>query len=334
MIIVTGGAGLIGSAVVWKLNQQGRDDIIIVDHLGNGDKWRNLAALRFQDYFEKAQFPPLLESTFKSAPVEAIIHLGACSSTTERDASYLIENNFEYSKRLALYAMKTGARFVYASSAATYGDGGLGFVDDETMLFRLRPLNAYGYSKQLFDLWLQRNGLLGKVAGLKYFNVFGPNEHHKGEMRSVVLKAYEQIIESNGMTLFRSHHPGYTDGEQLRDFVYVKDAAAMTLYFLEQTGANGIFNIGTGTARSWNDLAAALFAALGRQPSISYVDMPEDIRPRYQYYTCADTAKLRGAGYSGRHTSLEDSITDYVKNYLMEARHLGDAEDPAVMSRR
>jgi ADP-L-glycero-D-manno-heptose 6-epimerase len=192
------------------------------------------------------------------------------------------------------------------------------------MLSRLRPLNAYGYSKQLFDLWLQRNGFLGKVVGLKYFNVFGPNEHHKGEMRSVVLKAFEQIVESGGMTLFRSHHHDYNDGEQLRDFVYVKDAADMTLFFLERTFANGIYNIGTGTARSWNDLASALFSALGRQANLSYIDMPEQIRSRYQYYTCADPAKLRAAGYSGSSTSLEDSISDYVRNYLLDARFLGD----------
>lgn len=324
MIIVTGGAGLIGSAVVWKLNQQGRDDIIIVDHLGSGDKWRNLAPLRFRDYIEKDRFLPLLEGSFGPEPIEAIIHLGACSSTTERDASYLVENNFEYSKRLAQYALKNGARFIYASSAATYGDGCLGFNDDESMLHRLRPLNAYGYSKQLFDLWLQQNGLLDKVVGLKYFNVFGPNEHHKGEMRSVVLKAYEQIMESDGMTLFRSHHPDYTDGEQLRDFVYVKDAASMTLFFLERSAANGIFNVGTGTARSWNDLAKAIFAAMGRAPNITYIDMPEHIRPRYQYYTCADPSKFLAAGYSEVCTSLEASITDYVGNYLQCAHHLGD----------
>jgi len=327
MIIVTGGAGLIGSTVVWKLNQQGRDDILIVDHLGSGDKWRNLAPLRFRDYIEKDPFLPLLESSFKSEPVEAIIHLGACSSTTELNASYLVENNFEYSKRLALYALKCGARFIYASSAATYGDGSLGFCDNETKLSGLRPLNAYGYSKQLFDLWLQKNDLLEKVAGLKYFNVFGPNEYHKGEMRSVVLKAYEQILTSGGMILFRSHHPDYSDGEQLRDFVYVKDAAAMTLFFLEQTDANGVFNIGTGTARSWNDLAAAIFSALGRPPDIRYIEMPEHIRTRYQYYTCANTAKLRAAGYTGSTISLEDSIADYVKNYLLGACHLGDVDE-------
>jgi ADP-L-glycero-D-manno-heptose 6-epimerase len=326
MIIVTGGAGLIGSAVVCKLNKMGRNDIVIVDHLGCSDKWRNLAPLRFKDYIEKDRFLQLLDDDISFNQVEAIIHLGACSSTTERDSSYLIDNNFEYSKRLVQYALKTGARFIYASSAATYGDGALGFSDDEAKLDSLRPLNAYGYSKQLFDCWLQQNGLLGKVVGLKYFNVFGPNEHHKGEMRSVVLKAFEQIMESGGMTLFRSHHSDYADGEQLRDFVYVKDAADMTLFFLTETAANGIFNIGTGASRSWNDLATALFAALGQQPDISYIDMPEQIRQRYQYYTCADATKLRSVGYSGGSTSLEDAIADYVQNYLMVTYHLGDRE--------
>lgn len=331
MIIITGGAGLIGSAVAWLLNRQGRDDLVIVDHLGSGDKWRNLAPLRFRDYLEKDKLLALLEGApaapFGGRPVEAVIHLGACSSTTERDASYLAENNFAYSKRLAGYALATGARFIYASSAATYGDGSLGFSDDEALLHRLRPLNAYGYSKQLFDLWLLQNGLLDRVAGLKYFNVFGPNEHHKGEMRSVVLKAFQQVVETGAMTLFRSHRPDYADGEQLRDFVYVKDAAAMTLFFLEERQANGLFNIGTGTARSWNDLARALFAALDRPPQITYCDMPEQLRARYQYYTCAEPAKIRAAGYSGRMTPLEEAIGDYVRNYLVPERFLGDETD-------
>lgn len=323
MIVVTGGAGLIGSAVVWKLNQLGCDDICIVDHLGESDKWRNLAPLRFRDYIEKNEFLPLLGDE-KFRHVEAVFHLGACSSTTERDASYLIQNNFEYSKRLARFALERQARFIYASSAATYGDGTLGFSDDHAMMHRLRPLNAYGYSKQLFDLWLLRNGLMDQVVGLKYFNVFGPNEHHKGEMRSVVLKAFEQIAETGGMTLFRSHHQDYADGEQLRDFVYVKDAADMTVFFMAQTTATGIYNIGTGTARSWNDLAKALFAALGKELQVTYVDMPEHIRPRYQYYTCADASKLKATEYAGTITPLEEAVSGYVKNYLLVSRHLGD----------
>lgn len=329
MIIVTGGAGLIGSAVVWRLNQLGHENIVIVDHLGTSDKWANLVPLKFQDYLEKEDLLPLLEkgtsSPVGTQRVQAIIHLGACSSTTERDASYLIRNNFEYSKQLACFALENNARFIYASSAATYGDGALGFNDDEASLSRLRPLNGYGYSKQIFDLWLQQHGLLDKVVGLKYFNVYGPNEHHKGEMRSVVLKAFEQVQATGGMTLFRSHRPEYGDGEQLRDFVYVKDAVAMTLFFLQHPEANGIFNVGTGQARSWNDLARALFAALGKPVNITYIDMPEHIRSRYQYYTCADNAKLGAAGYSGQVSSLEDAITDYVQGYLLPGLHLGDS---------
>jgi len=330
MIIVTGGAGLIGSAVVWRLNQLGHENIVIVDHLGTSDKWANLAPLRFKDYLEKEDLLPLLErgtnSPVGTQRVQAIIHLGACSSTTERDASYLIRNNFDYSKQLARFALENNVRFIYASSAATYGDGAQGFSDDETRLTGLRPLNGYGYSKQMFDLWLQQHGMLDKVVGLKYFNVFGPNEQHKGEMRSVVLKAFEQVQGTGSMTLFRSHRPEYGDGEQLRDFVYVKDAVAMTLFFLEHPEANGIFNVGTGQARSWNDLAHALFAALGRPANISYIDMPEHIRPRYQYYTCAENAKLRLAGYGGVFTSLEEAVADYVKGYLLPGLHLGDGE--------
>lgn len=328
MIIVTGGAGLIGSAVVWKLNSLGHDDIVIVDHLGSSEKWRNLAPLRFMDYLEKEHLLPLIESgnrnLFGNRPVRAIIHLGACSSTTERDASYLMHNNFEYSKCLARFAAENGVRFVYASSAATYGDGDLGFNDDESIIDKLRPLNVYGYSKQIFDLWLRQNRLLEKVAGLKYFNVFGPNEQHKGEMRSVVHKAFEQVMETGEMTLFRSHRPDYADGEQFRDFVYVKDAADMTLFLLEHPEANGLFNIGTGRASSWNDLAQALFTAMDRPSKISYIDMPEHIRPRYQYYTCADVSRMRSAGYSSAATPLADAVADYVKGYLLTGRHLGD----------
>lgn len=325
MIVVTGGAGLIGSAVVWKLNRGGHDDICIVDHLGGGDKWRNLAPLRFRDYIEKDNFLPLLEGG-KIRDVDTIFHLGACSSTTERNVSYLIDNNFEYSKRLARFAFEKQARFIYASSAATYGDGTLGFSDDEKMLHQLRPLNGYGYSKQLFDLWLQRNGLLEKAVGLKFFNVFGPNEHHKGDMRSVVLKAFEEITETGAMTLFRSHHPKFRDGEQMRDFVYVKDAAEIAVFFRDQTTVSGIFNVGTGVPRSWNEVAKALFSALGKEAEIKYVDMPEQIRSRYQYYTCADSSKLAAAGYVGKTTSLEDSISDYVRNYLLPFHHLGDEQ--------
>lgn len=328
MIIVTGGAGLIGSAVVHGLNQRGITDILVVDHLGLTEKWRNLAPLRFSDYLEKDVFEALLDNGKTAArfvkPLQAIIHLGACSATTERDASYLIRNNFEYSRKVALFAQEQGARFIYASSAATYGNGALGFSDDESLLPDLRPMNMYGYSKQLFDLWAQQQGLLNSIVGLKYYNVFGPNEQHKGEMRSLVQKAFEQISATGRLQLFRSHRPDYADGEQVRDFVYVKDAAAITLFFLENREAAGIFNVGGGSTASWNRLAAAVFNAMGLPVAIDYIDMPESIRSTYQYHTCAETQKLRLAGYLTPTMPLEDTVSDYIRNYLIPKKHLGD----------
>jgi ADP-L-glycero-D-manno-heptose 6-epimerase len=329
MIIVTGGAGLIGSAVVQRLNEIDREDILIVDHLGHTDKWRNLAALRFTDYIEKDAFERLLDdgslaTRLQGGTLEAVIHLGACSATTEPDATYLIRNNFEYTRKLALTALAANARFIYASSAATYGDGDYGFGDDDSQLSRLRPMNMYGYSKQLFDLWALRQGILGTVVGIKYFNVYGPNEQHKGEMRSLVLKAYEQISATGTLRLFKSHRPEYGDGEQLRDFIYVKDAAAMTLHFLNNTEANGIYNVGGGTTVSWNRLAHAVFSAMDKPVSIEYIDMPESIRSTYQYLTCADTTKIRAAGYMEPVISVEEAVSDYIRNYLVPGKRLGD----------
>jgi ADP-L-glycero-D-manno-heptose 6-epimerase len=329
MIIVTGGAGLIGSAVVQRLNETGREDILIVDHLGQTDKWRNLAALRFRDYMEKDAFERLLDdgslaSRLQGEPLEAVFHLGACSATTEPDATYLIRNNFEYTRKLALTALAADARFIYASSAATYGDGEYGFVDDNSQLARLRPMNMYGYSKQLFDLWALRQGILDKIVGIKYFNVYGPNEQHKGEMRSLVLKAYEQIGATGTLRLFKSHRPEYGDGEQLRDFIYVKDAAAMTIHFLDNRGANGIFNVGGGTTVSWNRLARAVFSAMDKPVNIEYIDMPESIRSTYQYLTCAETTKIRSAGYAAPVISVEEAVADYIRNYLIAGKRLGD----------
>jgi ADP-L-glycero-D-manno-heptose 6-epimerase len=329
MIIVTGGAGLIGSAVIQRLNQIGREDILVVDHLGLTDKWRNLSPLRFMDYLEKDTFEKLLDSgsmagRLPGGKLNAVIHLGACSATTEPDATYLINNNFEYSRKLALAALAVDARFIYASSAATYGDGENGFADDEEQLPQLRPMNMYGYSKQLFDLWALRQGLLDKLVGIKYFNVYGPNEQHKGEMRSLVLKAYEQIGATGTLRLFKSHRPEYGDGEQLRDFVYVKDAAAMTLHFLNNSQAGGIFNVGGGTTVSWNRLAKSVFDAMDRPVSIEYIDMPESIRNTYQYLTCADTSKIRAAGYMDPLSSVEEAVGDYIRNYLVPGKRLGD----------
>ena len=330
MIIVTGGAGLIGSAVVQHLNQLGREDILIVDHLGHSDKWRNLTALRFMDYLEKDSFERMLDDGSLNSrlpggrSLEAVIHLGACSATTEPDATYLIRNNFEYSRKLALTALAADARFIYASSAATYGDGQYGFIDDEQQLDQLRPMNMYGYSKQLFDVWALRQGILDRIAGIKYFNVYGPNEQQKGEMRSLVLKAYEQIGATGTLRLFKSHRPEYGDGEQLRDFIYVKDAAAMTLHFLHNRGVGGIYNVGGGTTVSWNRLARAVFSAMERPIHIEYIDMPESIRNTYQYLTCADTAKIRAAGYERAVIPVEEAVSDYIRNYLIPGKRLGD----------
>lgn len=323
MIVVTGGAGFIGSAIVWKLNTQGNNNIIIVDELGMEDKWKNLVGLKFQDFIHKDDFISMVVDDTLNFPLEAIIHMGANSSTTEKDADHLFSNNYLYTQELAKFCLTKNIRFLYASSAATYGDGALGFDDDETRLESLRPLNMYGYSKQLFDLWAKRNDVLNKIVGLKYFNVYGPNEYHKADMRSVVHKAYEQIRDTGNVKLFKSLHPDYKDGEQMRDFVYVKDAVDMTLYFLEHPDKNGIYNVGTGKARTWNDLVKALFNALSKPVKIEYIDLPENLREKYQYFTEANLNKIKSDGYPKQTTSLEYGVNDYVKNYLLKSLYLG-----------
>ena len=324
MWIVTGGAGLIGSAVVWQWNRNGIDDILIVDHLGTSEKWKNLRALRYSDYLEKEQFLAKLENgEFDNCRIDGIMHLGACSSTTEGDATYLVCNNFQYTCKLAEFAVARNIRMIYASSCATYGDGSLGYCDDESNIEALRPLNMYGYSKQMFDLYAKKRGWLGKLAGCKFSNIYGPNEAHKGNMRSVVMRSWEQITASGKMQLFRSYKKEYADGEQLRDFLYVKDAVRM-VEFLFNSGAGGIYNIGSGKAESWNKLVAAAFAALDKPVNIEYIDMPESLRDRYQYYTCAEIGKLRALGYDAPVTPLADAVADYLQNYLNKDLHLGD----------
>jgi ADP-L-glycero-D-manno-heptose 6-epimerase len=317
LIIVTGGVGFIGSNIVRALNEAGETNILVVDRLGKADKWQNLVGLNFLDYEHKDDFLIKLEKGLFDTGIWAIFHMGACSSTTERDADYLMENNYGFSRRLATrFAAKKGVRFIYASSAATYGDGSGGYSDEHRGVASLRPLNMYGYSKQIFDLWALKTGFVKRSVGLKYFNVFGPNEYHKGDMRSVVIRAYFQMKKHGKVKLFKSYRADYKDGEQCRDFIYVKDAVNMTLYFLEQPEINGIFNAGTGIPRTFNDLASGVFTALGKAPNIEYIDMPDGLEKRYQYYTCAEMAKVRAAGYSREFMSLEEAIRDYILNYL------------------
>jgi ADP-L-glycero-D-manno-heptose 6-epimerase len=325
-ILVTGGAGFIGSALVWALNERGVEDIVVADVLHSDEKWRNLVPLKYADYVEG----PVLRSRLAQSPTafgkfSAVFHMGACSSTTERDASYLIDNNTAFTRELAGWALSMGARFIYASSAATYGDGSHGMDDNDPAIERLRPLNMYGYSKHLFDLYARRLGWLDRIVGVKYFNVFGPNEDHKGDMRSVVSKAHAQIKESGKISLFKSYDPKYKDGGQMRDFLYVKDAIGMTLHFAEKgSSVGGLFNLGSGEANTWVTLADAIFAALGRPPNIEFIEMPDLLRAKYQYYTKADISKLRASGYDKPITLLDAAVADYVRNYLVPDKRLGD----------
>jgi ADP-L-glycero-D-manno-heptose 6-epimerase len=318
MIIVTGGAGFIGSAFVWKLNCEGIEDVILVDRLGTSDKWKNLVPLRFEDYLHKEDFFEMICRDDLPFEVSAIVHMGACSSTTERDADYLWENNFSYTRTLAEWALDHDVRFIYASSAATYGDGSKGFSDDHVKIPSLRPINMYGYSKQVFDLWALRRKLENKMAGVKFFNVFGPNEYHKGDMTSVIFKAFHQIRQTGKVRLFKSYLPEYPDGGQMRDFVYVKNCVDVLWWLLGHPEANGIFNLGTGKARTWNDLIHAVYAAMGMKPDIEYIEMPEGLRNQYQYFTQAQMNKLEKAGCPVDFSSLEDSVRDYVQNYLQK----------------
>ncbi|ACS78679.1 ADP-glyceromanno-heptose 6-epimerase [Maridesulfovibrio salexigens] len=325
MYIVTGGAGFIGSAMVWKLNQMGIDDILIVDNLAKTDKWKNLVNLRYEDYIHRDQFFKFILEGDDPFKTDAVIHMGACSSTTEQDADFLMENNYRYTQMLCRFCLQHDVRFINASSAATYGDGQFGFDDDHEGIDRLKPMNMYGYSKQLFDLWAKRGGVLDKLVSLKFFNVFGPNEYHKDDMKSVICKAFHQIGETEEMKLFKSYKPEYPHGGQKRDFVYIKDCVDVMWWFLQNPQANGIFNIGTGQAREWNELARSVFAAMDVEPNISYIEMPETIRDKYQYFTQANMSKLVEAGYDKPFTSLEDAAKDYVQNYLAQ-------EDPYLKS--
>jgi ADP-L-glycero-D-manno-heptose 6-epimerase len=316
MWIVTGGAGFIGSVLLWKLNEEGIDNALVVDRLESSEKWKNLRSRRYADYLEADPFLEQLQAN-RLRKVDGIVHLGACSSTTETDAAFLIRNNYEYTKKLAQWCLRYKKPFIYASSAATYGNGEFGYQTDDATTRMLKPLNMYGYSKQMFDLWALGQGVLKKLIGVKFFNIFGPNEYHKGDMRSVVAKSYKQIQNDGRIRLFKSYHKDYKDGEQQRDFLYVKDAVNVLYDFMTKPGYGGLYNLGAGRARNWNDLAKAIFAAMGQKPNIEYVEMPETLRPKYQYHTLADMRwrdKHKGTPFR----SLEDSVRDYVQNHLMK----------------
>jgi ADP-L-glycero-D-manno-heptose 6-epimerase len=312
--IVTGAAGFIGRNLVAALNARGARDVLIVDRLDAANKL-NLNDLRFSAYMDKGDFRRDILAD-KVKPVDTVFHIGACSSTTETDEKYITDNNFQYTRDLCDWCLNHNTRFIYASSAATYGDGSLGYSDADDITPKLRPLNLYGWSKQNFDTWALNNRHFNRIVGLKYFNVYGPHEDHKDDMRSVVNKAYGQILKTDEVKLFKSYDPKYKDGEQERDFVYVKDAVKVTLFFHDHPDVSGLFNCGTGNARTWLDLVNAVFAAMERKPNISFIEMPDNIRDKYQYHTEADVSKLRKAEYKEEFTSLENGVRDYVQGYL------------------
>lgn len=322
MIVVTGGAGFIGSCIVAKLNTFGWEDIAVVDHLESNDpKNANIKKKRYARYFDKADFLKAILTDTVDPKVESIVHMGACSDTTGTDAAFYEQNNFLYTRHLAQWCLKKGVRFIYASSAATYGDGSEGYLDDDATIRRLKPLNLYAESKQKFDLWALDQQLTNKMVGLKFFNVFGPNEYHKGDMRSVVAKAFDRVVREGKMELFKSYHAQYGDGEQKRDFIYVKDAVDVVMFFFDNPHINGIFNVGTGKARTWNDLANALFKAVNKPVVLEYIPMPEILRDKYQYFTQADMSKLKKVGFTKPFRSLEDAVLDYSR-YLKEHTYL------------
>jgi ADP-L-glycero-D-manno-heptose 6-epimerase len=319
MLLVTGGAGFIGSNVVAALNDAGRSDVVVSDILGHDGKWRNLAKRQLADFVPPAE----LMDWLKGRHLDAIIHLGAISETTATDGDLVIETNFRLSMRLLDWCTANATPLIYASSAATYGNGEQGFGDDGSVaaLKKLRPMNLYGWSKNLFDIAVAERAARGEKlppqwAGLKFFNVFGPNEYHKGTMMSVLARRFDDVKAGRPVTLFKSHREGIADGDQRRDFIYVEDVVRVMLWLLATPQVSGLFNVGTGTARSFKDLIVSAYAALGSMPNIRYVDMPEQIRGSYQYFTQSEVDRLRRAGYNGGFTALEDAVAAYVKGFL------------------
>ncbi len=320
MYIVTGGAGFIGSIIAAKLEDAG-EDVTIVDWLGTEMKWKNIAKRQLEDLVApEALFETLVRHADR---IKGVIHMGAISATTERDADLIAETNFRLSRDLWTWCSQQDVPFVYASSAATYGDGDLGFDDDDDLasMSKLRPLNAYGWSKWLFDVWARKQVDRGRAcppvwAGLKFFNVYGPNEMHKGSMRSVAVQVFEQVLETGKMRLFASDHPDYEDGGQLRDFVWVEDCAEIAIWCATDLKENGIYNVGSGKARSFKELTEAVFAAMGREPQIEFFDMPDSLKGQYQYFTQARMSKLRDAGCPVQSTPLEEGVRRYVQDYL------------------
>ena len=325
MLVITGAAGIIGSALLWALNQRGRSDIMLVDDIDHNEKEKNIAPLQYEELVGIDEWQQQLRvGAYDQRGIEAIFHLGAISATTEKSWEKLQHRNVEYTQDIIRWCIDRGVRCIYASSGQAYGSGEHGYSDNHDVFDELKTITLYGKSKLLVDIWARDAGYLERAVGLRYFNVFGPNENHKEDMRSVIAKQYETIVEKGYIELFKSDNPDYADGEQQRDFLYVKDAVAATLWFFDQPKLAGVYNIGTGQARTWNDVAQAMFAAGGREPDIRYVAMPKILQGKYQYFTQADITKLRATGYQQEFMSLEDSIGEYIKEYLAPQKHLGE----------
>jgi ADP-L-glycero-D-manno-heptose 6-epimerase len=315
LYVITGGAGFIGSALLWKFNSMGIENVIIVDEPASPEKLKNIENNRFIDYLDKDEFLELAKNNRLPSGIDTIMHLGACTTTTERDEQYLMDNNYHYSRILSESASRNGIRFIYTSSGATYGDGQLGFSDDDRSTSNLRPLNAYGYSKHKFDLWVLRE-MRQQVLGIKLFNVFGPNEYHKAEMSSVAYQAFQQIKKTKKVRLFKSYKSEYNDGMQMRDFIYVKDCIEILWQLFEKRTVAGLYNVGTGEALTWKELVTAIFSAMNIEPQIEYIEMPLEVRDHYQYFTEAKLDKLQSTGCTVPFHSIEEATKDYVLNYL------------------